>query len=665
MKTSLTLILTILFFSITKNCLANTPIIPDGSTGTIVSNEEGRINVSIAPPDPDRVSINNYSRFNVPASGVSLDNTDAAARTIVNDVTGNESSLIAGELEVVGTRAHVIVANRNGITVSGGRFINNADLILTTGSVGRVERTISNGVTQNNITLDAQGGEIVIGEGGLSGALNTLDIIANSIKVKGAVSNTNPGLRNITRVFPGKSKSELDVSLSPSNPVRSMATVKQSNESSQEGAMLFDISQKGSISSGSISIAVTQDGAGFRQAGSLNALSGDINIAVNGLLDIDGGNIVAQRHVKLNSKNVVFSKREVDGVVSQAVVQAKTGAVVINAKEKFTNNGAVIRGFERDSKDEFSKGAVTIKANEVINKSQDINALSVLFGENDDLVVNATKGLENNTGRLVSNNKIILDVGYLNNHIDIANFDGRGEWNVSNYSGKRLWYTLFLKKQDIRDRSVDYGTDRLQGQLAFISGENGIQIQADKVLNDGGEINANNGNIDINTKVLTNISERTGKLHLVRECGLRCTSYGSSSITTLGGNINAGNEINIRASNSVSNTGGQIFAINDLNINSPSIKTSSFKVHNVVSRDRGLSGLNLDKAFIFSRDQGGSFISNFGNINLTTLQATDVDGGFIEASNGEVIGEVNIVREPEEEKATFGEHIGHFDWLLN
>ena len=53
-----------------------------------------------------------------------------------------------------------------------------------------------------------------------------------------------------------------------------------------------------------------------------------------------------------------------------------------------------------------------------------------------------------------------------------------------------------------------------------------------------------------------------------------------------------------------------------------------------------------------------------GSINLSTLQITDVDGGYIEASNGKVNGEINIIRKPESEKAVFGEHIGHFNWLL-
>ena len=596
------------FGSISTHVSARDPVIPDGSTNTSVSIQDGKTIVSIAPSDADRVSVNNYTMFNVPESGVALDNTEEAARTIINDITGNESSFINGRLEVLGTRAHVIIANRNGITVNGGRFINNADLILTTGTVGRVERNISEGVVQNNVTLSTKGGEIVIGEDGLSGAINTLDLISHSIKVDGVVSNTNDGLRNVVRVFPGHSESELDVSLSPSNPVRAMASVKQENVSGTDNAVLFEITQQGSISSGSISIAVTQNGAGFRHAGSLNALSGDVAIDVNGLMDIAGGDIAALRHVKLKAQNIDISHKEKSGVVSQSVIQAKAGAVIIEADERVTNKGAVIRGFERDAEDERSKGAVTIKANDVINSSQDLNALAVLFGEDDDLVIEASNILENNTGRLVSNKKIILDVGYLNNHIDVEDFEGQGEWNVSRHSGKRLWYSFFLKKEKVKEKYINFGMDRLEGQLAYISGEEGITVNAEEVINSGGEINANNGDITITTKILKNEAIRIGELDIVTKCGFRCSSYGDSSINVLGGNINAGNEVNIDATGSVQNLGGQILAINDLNIKSPQVKTSSFEVYNVVSRDRGLSGLNIDKAFIYSRDQGGSFI---------------------------------------------------------
>ena len=644
-------------------CFAVDSVVPDGTTDTSVSTQDGRVIVDIAEPDTDRVSVNRYTTFNVPESGVALDNREKAARTIVNDVTGYESSLIEGELEVLGTRAHVVVANRHGIKVDGGRFVNNADLVLSTGTVGRVDRLISEGVIQSNITLDTQGGEIVIGEGGLSGAFSTLDIISESMKVNGSVVNTNPGLKNVVRFSPGGSISELDTSLSPNSPVRSLAAIDQQNLIDSDQAILFEVTQDGSVSSGSISVAITEEGAGFRNAGNLNALSGDVDISLNGLLDMAGGNIVAQRHVKIDAENVDISQREIDGDISQSVIQAKEGAVVLTTNE-LNNKGGVIRGNKRDEEDEKSNGGVTIYANEINNSSQSSSALSVIFSEDDDLYVES-ESLTNNTGRIVSNGQAIFNVGHFYNHIDVSDFEGIGEWVTNTYTSKRLWYTFFTKKEKITEKTIDYGVGRLGNNIAFITGDEGVEISAKSVVNRGGEINSNNGDVSINTSTLDNSAQRVGKASLVTKCGFRCTSSGSSSVIALGGNINAGGSLSVDASEYVKNIGGQMLGIDDLNITSPDISAQSYQIHNVTNRDRGIAGLDYDKAFIYSQDQGGSFISNMGDINFDTLGSVEIDGGFVSAGSGVVNGDVNILRDPVKENVTFGEHIGHFEGLLN
>ncbi|MGV7830005.1 two-partner secretion domain-containing protein, partial [Mycobacterium kansasii] len=46
-----------------------------------------------------------------------------SARIIVNQVTSTSPTTIQGYTEVAGQRAEVVIANPNGITVSGGGFI--------------------------------------------------------------------------------------------------------------------------------------------------------------------------------------------------------------------------------------------------------------------------------------------------------------------------------------------------------------------------------------------------------------------------------------------------------------------------------------------------------------------------------------------------------------
>jgi filamentous hemagglutinin family protein len=108
----------------------------DGRTQTGFSlRPDGQIVVSPAARNAAGVSLNRYTHFDVPKPGVVLDNRASAATTIINEVTSERRTTIEGVLSVEGPRAHVVIANPNGITVNGGRFIGTGNLALTTGRV--------------------------------------------------------------------------------------------------------------------------------------------------------------------------------------------------------------------------------------------------------------------------------------------------------------------------------------------------------------------------------------------------------------------------------------------------------------------------------------------------------------------------------------------------
>ena len=109
-------------------------VVIDGTTPTnvVIDPSTGAVTVGIAPTTPNGVSLNKYDTFNVPSSGLKLDNRTQAARTIVNEVTGSSQTDIKGTVEVLGQRSHVIIANPNGIAIDGGRFVNTGRVGLTT-----------------------------------------------------------------------------------------------------------------------------------------------------------------------------------------------------------------------------------------------------------------------------------------------------------------------------------------------------------------------------------------------------------------------------------------------------------------------------------------------------------------------------------------------------
>ena len=145
-------------------------ITPDGATATSVSTTAGRATINIAPA-VSGVSHNTYTDFNVSKAGAALNNVGVNARNIVNQVTSTNPSLIQGDITVLGSRANVIIANPNGITVNGGSFVNTGNVALSTGQVSFNDITLSPGNVQRNIILNTNAGQITIGPDGLSGAM--------------------------------------------------------------------------------------------------------------------------------------------------------------------------------------------------------------------------------------------------------------------------------------------------------------------------------------------------------------------------------------------------------------------------------------------------------------------------------------------------------------
>ena len=179
--------------------------------------DNGVPTVQIANPNASGLSINQYDAFNVSTRGIILNNATSAdgnaegrvttqlaglvpvnanlttaARVILNEVVSTNPSVLAGYMEVAGTKAEVVVANPNGITCGGCGVINTSVFTLAAGrsridaSGGLLGFDVSSGtLTINGAGLDAQttdyaallGRKVAIG-GGTFGKV--LDVVAGS-----------------------------------------------------------------------------------------------------------------------------------------------------------------------------------------------------------------------------------------------------------------------------------------------------------------------------------------------------------------------------------------------------------------------------------------------------------------------------------------------------
>ncbi|PLT18884.1 two-partner secretion domain-containing protein [Ralstonia mannitolilytica] len=317
-------------------------IVADGGTATTVSTgASGRPIVNISPSVAG-VSHNTYTSFNVGTAGADLNNTTVAARTIVNQVTSTNPSLIQGNIAVLGPRANVIIANPNGITVDGGSFTNTGNVALTTGQVSFNEFTNGAGQLQRNVVLNTSSGAINVGPGGLAGTMLNLELIAKQVRVAGAVQNSFTDPNSRVRIVAGDSRAEVDTSVSPTDNLSSWISYSSTGTGTPLG-LAIDISSGGSLSGGRIELVATDQGAGVRHAGAAFATAGDFVVSGSGDLQLASGSVQAANDVLVGSNGLTGSgtlsasrniqiasnKVHLDGATLSAGTAGQAGNIVI------------------------------------------------------------------------------------------------------------------------------------------------------------------------------------------------------------------------------------------------------------------------------------------------------------------------------------------------
>ena len=237
--------------------------------------------VDIVAPNVAGLSHNKYNRFGVDASGAILNNsietvsqsqlggllqgnsnlTDSGpASVILNEVTSSHRSLLAGALEVHGTRADVVVANPNGITCDGCGFINTPRATLSTGAP-------ESGADGALAALRVEGGDISIGAGGADmAATDVFDLVAREIRVEGPVRAG--GALNLVagRNLYGYSTGLITPLAADGN----------------EPAVAIDSSLLGGMYAGRITIVSTDNGAGVRMHGGMSATAEGMTLTADG-----------------------------------------------------------------------------------------------------------------------------------------------------------------------------------------------------------------------------------------------------------------------------------------------------------------------------------------------------------------------------------------------
>ncbi|KVD24347.1 filamentous hemagglutinin N-terminal domain-containing protein [Burkholderia ubonensis] len=686
-------------------CALAAGIVTDGGTATSVSlAPDGRQLVNLAPAVAG-VSSNTYSSFNVTAAGATLNNTGINARTIVNQVTSTNPSLIQGEIAVAGPRANVVLANPNGITVNGGSFVNTGHVALSTGNVSFNDVQIAPGVIQRNVVLDTATGTIVVGPGGLESALIGLDLIAKTIRIDGPVHNTYTSPTAGVRLLAGRSQVKLDTGLSPTDDKHEWLTRSATMNPDTASSYAIDITAAGSLTSGRVELIVTDRGPGVRSAGPLNASLGDFlltsngnvelsntkidvaqdfsmtaqgsialtdtqvkvnagkaNLATDGALTFAGSSLLASGSVKLSGAGIALNP---DDAMAGSTVASSQSGVVLKSTADIVNVGSLVQGQAAIDADADSAGAVTLNAaGRILNQSLPQSRLGILFGVQGDVSLTAGGDVVNRNARILSNRNVsVVAGGDLNNVVD--HDSGVQNGAVVGFSERGGRFLIFRHRSD--GFTVDYGSLADASKLAYITADAGnVTVRAANVTNIGGSILSNGGAIDIAARdnLLTQ-AVFTGQASFRRSCFVFCSSSASSNVQAFGGVIEANTDITLKAGKQITNTGGTVLALGNLTLDAPKTLAQGVPGYTAINRDHDLKAWFGNRwAAIYAADTGGIFTGGSGKVRLTG--EADIEGGAFNAPGGIAAdGGVVTIRAPRREPLTIGNgnHLGLVSWF--
>ncbi len=677
-------------------------IVPDGGSATSVAiAPNGRETVNIAPAIAG-VSQNTYSRFDVGGAGATLNNVGINARTIVNQVTSTNPSLIMGEVAVAGPRANVVLANPNGITVNGGSFVNVGHLALSTGQVSFTDVQIAPGVLQRNVNLDTSRGSIVVGPQGLSGALIALDLLARNISVQGPVTNTFSSHTAVTRLTAGASKAMIDTGLSPTDNSHEWLQLSPSAEPRTASQYAIDITAAGSLSSGRIELIVTDKGPGVRSAGALNATYGDFVLTSNGNVQIANSSLTAANGISVNAKDAVeFDHANLrangagltiaatgDLAISDSSALAN-GAVMLDAASVTLQNGGadsttlasassgvliesagdivnlnnLVQGNRRIDGNGKSAGAVTLIAGgSVINRTTQGSQLGILFGQADDVSISAGRDITNRNARILSNAMVSIAAGGdFSNVVD--HIEGAANGQELTYSHRSPRWLVFSRRES--GMTVDYGSLADPERLAYVTADGGdVRISARNVLNRGGSILSNDGAVQIAaTDSLRTEAVFTGQASLHRSCVFFCRSRASSTVQAYGGTIQAGKDIALSAGTRIDNVGGTVLAVGALHLAAPRVVAQGVAGYTAFTRENDMKAWFGNRwATIYRADSGGLFRAGTGKVWIDGVG--EINGGAFMAPDGVgASGGMVTLRLPYRTPVTLQNHLGLVSWI--
>ena len=534
-------------------------LVLDGTTNTqITKGEFDTPVINIAAPNEKGLSHNKFTEYNVGTDNLVINNTKEQnkiskiggyikenpnlvtagreANIILNEVTGTNKTNLNGYTEMLGKNADLVIANPNGINISGAGFINIPKVTLVTGSSnisaeGELEKFNLSDTGIIDISKDSN-------NLGLSAEDSSLYLSGRYVKIGGNI------YANLINILTGsKSFNYLTKEADSYTPSSAPAATEYAVDASSLGGMY----------AGAITIIGTEEGFGVRNSSTLVTDIGDVTIKSQGKIEaynINSGkdlymeatsaltseDINVTGNIDASGRSITFTNFKSGGdstlVNSGANIRAENGTVGGNLVLFSTNN---LLGYQLNSASDMNIHADGLLTTGSINAANDITLSAYSITQEEDTqagnninitaeifnINSLTSGAEQT---LLAYGDINLDLNTLNNSGEIAAFkDIKITSNTLNNNGLILANNaLNIEGGDINNNSgaslfgnnaLNIKTDgAITNTLGSIYGNNNITIQgltgdrSGDLTNNGGTIESRNGDINIFSSNINNLS---------------------------------------------------------------------------------------------------------------------------------------------------------------
>jgi filamentous hemagglutinin family protein len=589
-----------------------------------------------------------------------------------------------GDLQVAGGRiraAKDLIVATTGLTTDGGQYGNaqfeaarNIDIRSTRITVANTRFDAgSSTVDADGTTSIVQRGDILLGVDGQATSAATA-ISGGSFNATGGIGNLN--LNHAINIDASALTANQNILLSGQRASLAARWIGNASQAmsltSQTGIVSLDMAADVVVSGAKIdgaggalirggdlrmSASRSADGSATEKA-QLRSSGAAIDIQTSGAAAVIGSDILAATDVTVKSAGFSIVN---DGATGSVMV-AVNGGVVIKSSAELTNAGSLIQGNSRIAGNPASQGAVTlIAAGNILNESPSEKQLGAIFGKNDDVVIQAAGNIVNRHARMLTNAALRIEaLGDVENIVD-KQAGINGETAQTYQSDGARWLMLNKRTSGF---DVDYGRVAMPRQLAYMVAGTTASITGRDVINRGGEILANNGNINVvAARDFRNEALFDGQAHFKRECLIFCSASASSTVQSHGGLMSASKDIAITAGSAAVNLGGRVLALDNLSVTAPNVYARGVVGYSAYQRDRGFKAWFGDTwARLYAMDVGGTWTANSGK--LTIHGQGVIDGGSFAGSAGVDASDAIITKRPaSRDPVTIENHLGLSAWL--